>query len=137
MRQEFENTNILIVEDDFTSYLLMMEYLIPHQFTFYRAVNDVETWELLNSKLEFHLILMDVKLPTSSMNGIDLSRGIKKRFPNVPIMIQTAVVESKNQFDFIVGVYDDFITKPYYLDCFTDKVLSLLNCVAVSAPILD
>ena len=44
-----ENINILIVEDDFISYLLITEYLMPLKFNLYRASNYVETWELLHS----------------------------------------------------------------------------------------
>ena len=97
-------------------------------FNLYRAINDLETWDLLNSNCIFNLVLMDIKLP-SGINGLDLSRAIKTRFPQLPIMIQTAIVD-KNRLDSISGVYDDLITKPCHLDCFTGKVLSLVDCVA-------
>lgn len=122
--------NILIVEDDYMSYFLIKEYLNPFGFHFYRAINDSETWELLHSNNKFHLILMDVRL-SCEINGIDLSREIKKIFPDLPIMIQTAIVSSLKQKNSILGIYDDFIIKPYSMDNFTNKVLSLLNYVIV------
>jgi len=124
------NINILIVEDDCMSYFLIKEYLKPFGFHLFRAINDFETWELLHSNCKFHLILMDVRL-SCEINGIDLSREIKKIFPNLPIIIQTALVNSIKQDDSILGVYDDFILKPYSMDIFTKKVLFLLNYVNV------
>jgi DNA-binding response OmpR family regulator len=126
MRQEYENINILIVEDDFTHYLLIAEYLTSFGFTLIRATNDVEKWSIL-MKNDIHLILMDVKLKNCKINGIELSREIKAFFPLLPIIIQTAFIESINGIDLMKQVYDDYITKPYEMEHFTNKVLKTLN----------
>lgn len=118
--------NILVVEDDFTHYLLIMEYLAPLGFTLIRVTNDVETWSIL-MKNNIHLILMDVKLKNSKINGIELSREIKAFFPLLPIIIQTAFVDRINGIDLMKEVYDDYITKPYEMGKFTNKVLTILN----------
>jgi DNA-binding response OmpR family regulator len=126
MRQEFENITILIVEDDYTHYLLLMEYLAPLGFTLLRATNDVEAWSIL-IKNDIHLILMDVKLKNCKINGIELSREIKAFFPLLPIIIQTAFIDSINGIDLIKNAYDGYITKPYEMGNFTNKVLKILN----------
>jgi len=134
MRQQLvknENINILVVEDDYSSFLLIKEYLTPFDFNIYRSINDKETWEILNTNIVFQLVVMDVKLFNSKINGIDLSREIKKKFPTLSIIIQTAEVNCKNQIDSIVGVYDDFITKPYEMNCFLNKISKLLEKTVV------
>jgi CheY-like chemotaxis protein len=123
----YEKINILVVEDDISSYLLITEYLMPLGFNLYRTINYLETWDLLNSNCIFNLVLMDIKLPCG-ITGLDLSRSIKIRFPQLPIMIQTATVD-RNRPDSVSGVYDDLITKPYDEECFTGKVLSLVDGV--------
>ena len=117
--------NILIVEDDYTHYFLIAEYLAPMGFNLIRTTDDVETWSVL-IKQNIHLILMDVKLKKCSKSGIELSRDIKAFFPLIPILIQTAFIESIKEKDLIV-VYDDYIIKPYGMELFTNKVLSILK----------
>jgi len=122
MRQEYEKINILIVEDDFNHYLLIVEYLTSFGFTLLRATNDVEAWSIL-IKNDIHLILMDVKLNQCKINGIELSREIKAFFPLLPIIIQTAFIERINGIDLMKQVYDDYITKPYEIGHFRNKIL--------------
>jgi DNA-binding NtrC family response regulator len=118
--------NILVVEDDPVCYLLIEELLSPFSMNLYQAISGKEAWNLLNSKLIFKLVLMDIRLK-GELNGYDMSSEIKQRFPDLKIIIQSAIVDMKNGVDSIPGVYDGFITKPFDVDLFSDTILSVLG----------
>ena len=72
--------NVLVVEDDDSNYFLIEACIEALELGIYRAINNTEIWDLLNSNIEFSLVIMDVQLPCG-INGIDLSRQIKQTFP--------------------------------------------------------
>jgi len=104
--------NILIVEDDEVNYLYLDTLLENSQLDckVLHAKNGKEAVEICNNNTEIGIVLMDLKLPV--MNGYETTKKIKKLFPNIPVIAQTAysTKEEKEQA-FLVGC-DDFISKP-------------------------
>ena len=125
--ERYENMNILIVEDDSASYHLITEFLLPFKFNYYRATNDIETMKLLFTNRIYHLIIIEVRVTSPRNSGIELTKAIKITFPNIPIIVQTSIINSKKQLASILSKTDFFITKPYCLKDFTKKVLSILD----------
>ena len=66
---------ILVVEDDVDFKKILMEFLNKSGFKTTSANSAEEAEEILKKK-EINLVLTDIKLP--SMNGIELSKNIKK-----------------------------------------------------------
>lgn len=58
---------------------------------------DGFTGERLAGSQEYHLILLDIIIP--SVNGIELCRKIKQRSPNLPIIMLTALGTTSGQGD--------------------------------------
>ncbi|MEH7382026.1 response regulator transcription factor [Bacillus sp. JJ1533] len=80
--------NVLIVEDQ--SIVRQGLKLMLQQDKQIRVVAEAENGEDAINKMEAHVIdvvLMDIRMPV--MNGLDATRKIKERWPNVKILILT------------------------------------------------
>ncbi len=89
--------SVVIVEDD----LLLQQHLIEilkvaEDITFLGAVSSAEEAEKKIPSLYPDVILMDINLPGKS--GIDCIRELKKRLPEVEVVMLTAYEEEDNIF---------------------------------------
>ncbi len=82
-----DGPRILIVDDDCMMAKTMADILNVKGFRADTAHSAAETLALA-SEHEFDCVLTDVKMP--EMNGVDLFRALKKRKPDVPIVLMTA-----------------------------------------------
>jgi len=96
-------TNILIVDDhrmfsDGLSSILTKH----HQYTVSCAVNASQALDFLYEK-HFDIVLMDVQMPGSKMNGIELTDRIRIEFPDVRVLI-VSMNKSAHTVDELVKV---------------------------------
>lgn len=71
------------------------------------------------------LVLMDVQLP--EMDGYEATRILKKTFPNLPIIIQTAYAMKGDMEKAFEAGCDDYIAKPMSLKTLKDKLIGILE----------
>ncbi len=69
------------------------------------------------------LILTDINMP--GMNGLELLKIIKKRFPDLKVFIITAYDDEYNYITAKKYGADDYITKPIEFDKLKEKILNL------------
>lgn len=99
---------ILVAEDNDSNYILMT-YILKRRYEFERAANGQEAVDKALTG-NFHLVLMDVKMPV--MDGLEATKAIKEKKPDLPIVALTAnAFDSDRQLAFDCGC-DDFLTKP-------------------------
>jgi len=114
---------ILVVEDEEVNYLYieaLFEDEIEGDYNLLHVKNGLEAVEICNANNTIDLVLMDIKMPV--MNGHEATEKIKEKFPNLPIIAQTAYsTESDKQLALKHGC-DDFISKP--ID--KDKLIGLI-----------
>lgn len=101
---------ILVAEDDDSSFKFIETLLNKTGVKILRAINGIEALEICKSRNDISLILMDIKMP--KMNGIDATKEIKKLFPQIPIIAQTAYAFSSEKELVLEAGCDDYITKP-------------------------
>ncbi|NPA68824.1 MAG: PAS domain S-box protein [Chlorobi bacterium] len=100
---------ILIVEDDPLNFAYLSEVLkdydvIPqHVSTAKEAINAVK-------KIKFDLVLMDIQLP--GKDGNYAVKEIKKLFPDLPVIAQSAYAFENEKQTSIKAGCNDYITKP-------------------------
>lgn len=75
-----------------------------------RAKNGKEAVEICLENKSIDIILMDIKMPI--MNGLEATAKIKSRFPQLPIIAQTAYSTEYDKDLALKYGCDDFITKP-------------------------
>ena len=112
MKKEALNTNleILIVEDDKTSYLYLETILKDKFRKIHYATSGKEAIEIFRSHPDISLILMDIKMP--GMNGLEATREIRKFDKEVIIIAQTAYTLTGNREKALEAGCDDYIAKP-------------------------
>ena len=99
---------ILVAEDNDSNYILM-NYILKKHYEYFRARNGQEAVELAESEKP-DLILMDIKMPV--MDGLEATRQIKAKNPDLPIIALTAnAFDSDRHAAFEAGC-NDFIPKP-------------------------
>ena len=107
------NINILLVEDDYISQVLINKICKAMNWKLTIATNGKEALELIEN-YQFDLILMDVQMP--EMSGIDVTRIIRENEKvtgaHIPIIATTAYAMSQNKKDFKNAGIDDYISKP-------------------------
>ena len=81
---------ILVAEDNDSNYILMT-YILKRNYEFRRAKNGQEAVEEVD-KGGIDLVLMDLKMPV--MDGLEATKHIKEKHPDLPIIALTA-----NAFD--------------------------------------
>jgi DNA-binding NtrC family response regulator len=86
---------ILIVEDDYYSFVLLKEILTRHNFEIIHAESGKKFYEIINQESKIDLILMDIRL--SDIDGITLSKYVIDNGLNIPIIICTAYTDMQKE----------------------------------------
>lgn len=120
----FKNKNLLIVEDDVYNYRFLEVGLKLTKANIHWAQNGKEAVEIFE-KEKIDLILMDIQMPV--MNGLDATKIIKSKNPQIPVIAQTAFAMSVKKDDFDEAGFDDTIIKPVILQELYKKINLFLS----------
>ncbi len=102
---------ILVVDDEETIREVVSSMLNQAGYKTRLATSGMEALELLSCGDEFELVLSDMMMP--EMDGIALLEKIKERFPDVPVVMVTAVHDVSTALGAIrQGAYD-YLLKPF------------------------
>jgi CheY-like chemotaxis protein len=105
-----KNLNILIVEDDETSYSLLTRTLQKISSKVFRAKTGLQAIDVCRSNPDIDLILMDIRMPY--MDGYEATCQIRKFNKNVIIIAQTAYGFLEDREKAIKSGCNDYISKP-------------------------
>jgi len=101
--------NILIAEDVESNFLYLKAVLSKLNATIFWAKNGIEAVEICE-KDSIDLVFMDLQMP--EMNGYEATEILKKKFPNLPIVAQTAFAMSDDREKALDSGCDDYLAKP-------------------------
>jgi len=116
---------ILIVEDVESNYLYLNAVLTKLSARIAWVKNGLEAVNFAKENPDLNLILMDLQMP--EMNGYDATREIKKIYPNLPIIAQTAFAMSDDRTKALEAGCDDYLAKPIRSKDLLDTVNKYLN----------
>jgi DNA-binding response OmpR family regulator len=123
MTLQIQNPRILIIEDDTAVARSLHDGLVREGYTI--QICDSGTKELSRSKMQPHLIILDIRLPDGS--GFDFCRQIRQSGLHQPIMILTV---RDDAIDKVLGLEigaDDYMTKPYNPNELNARIRALLR----------
>lgn len=110
MRGRWKGKVILVAEDVDTSNMFYKAALSKTGADVIWTENGKEAVEQCQKQKQIDLVLMDINMP--EMNGLEATKAIKEIRPEIPVIVQTAYLLSKErEKSFEVGA-DDFIAKP-------------------------
>ncbi|MCF8347137.1 MAG: response regulator, partial [Bacteroidales bacterium] len=103
---------ILVAEDEEMNYLYIEALFEDELESDYNLIHAKNGKEALDICLKNHIdvVLMDIKMPV--MNGNTATLKIKKRFPDLPVIAQTAYSTETEKEEAMKHGYDDFMSKP-------------------------
>lgn len=102
--------SILIVEDDEINALLLKE-IIKHHFTNFKQVsNGEQALAFLRINPAIDVVLLDMNMPI--MDGYETANAIKKEFPTIKIIAQTANAVLGDREKALKAGCDEYISKP-------------------------
>jgi DNA-binding NtrC family response regulator len=104
---------ILVVDDERTLRFALEEGLSEEGYRV-GTVGDIASALEILSREEFHLALLDQKLPDGS--GLDLLKEIRVRHPDMKIVMMTAFGKFENAVEATKAGCYDYIGKPFELD---------------------
>ncbi len=105
------NDRILVVDDDETIREIVCSTLGGAHFQTRQAANGVEALSILESGDEFDLVLSDLMM--AEMDGIALLEHAKERYPDMPIVMVTAVHDIQVALQAIRNGAYDYLLKPF------------------------
>ena len=133
-RENFEEYCVLLVEDDEIMRLSLEDRLhldgIP-----VRAVGDFEGARKELEKGDIDLVISDIRLPDGT--GIELFDEISNRFPGIPVLLMTAYGDISDAVSLVKAGALDYLTKPFDIGDFINKVEYHLSSIADTHLSLD
>jgi len=123
--KSFENTSILVAEDDTASAEFFAEFFSGRIGKILYTKSGEETIEEIKRNPDIDIILMDIKMP--DMNGYAATREIRKFNNEVIIIAQTAFGLSGDRKKAIDAGCNDYITKPINQDLLCEKIINNLT----------
>jgi len=106
--------NILILEDEKKLRQALVINLRNEGFGAFEAENGMEALKIMEEK-EVNYLLCDLRLP-GELNGLDVLKEVKSRFPDVPVIIMTAFGGVEEAVEAMKLGAHDFISKPFEMD---------------------
>lgn len=119
---------IMVVDDEEDVQLLFRQKFRKEikkgQIEFQFAFSAKEALEYLDGQPEncVILILSDINMP--GMNGLELLKIIKEKFPNLKVFMITAYGDEENYKVAMEYGADDYLHKPVEFDNLKDKILN-------------
>lgn len=114
---------ILIIEDNLRVSSLMKRGLESQGYEIYIS-EDAEDALVMVERISFNLIITDIMLP--QMNGIELSKLIKQKHPELPIIMLTALGTIDEKIEGFDAGADDYMVKPFEIRELYARVKAIL-----------
>jgi CheY-like chemotaxis protein len=110
----FENSTILVVEDDEMSFLYLNQIFRLTRNGVVRARNGNEAIQISRNNKDVDLILMDIQLP--DIDGNTVTREIRKFNRELPIIAQTAGKTQQERDIALESGCNEVLVKPFKME---------------------
>jgi DNA-binding NtrC family response regulator len=120
-----EVKRILVVDDESIMRDLLTDYFEMMDYSVNSAKDGSVAWEMLSDIKpgDYSLVITDINMP--KMGGIELSKLIKDKYPELPIIMMTGYGIEKVKQD--VEKAEGFLAKPFELDVLFELVEKIIG----------
>lgn len=105
-----EQAHILVVDDDTRLRNLLRKYLTDNGFMVSAAADAAEARQQLGA-IAFDLIVLDVMMPGET--GLQLTQSLRAEGCRLPILLLTAMTETRDRINGFESGADDYLSKPF------------------------
>ncbi len=116
--------SVMVVDDEPAHRRLISDLLSPLGFYVVEAEDSRSCLSMLNS-FKPNIFLIDIQMP--GMNGIELSKVIKSKMGNIPIVIISANASQDLDRETSLHNFDDYLYKPIKLNSLLGRLSKYLN----------
>jgi DNA-binding NtrC family response regulator len=110
---EIKSPTCLVVDDDRLILSLVAEFLETSGYICSTAESAEDALELL-ARRSFMLMITDLRL--GGMNGLELTKRVKKIHPDMPIIVMTGYIDDHSYDEAIEAGAADFLKKPFTMN---------------------
>ena len=121
---------ILVVDDDYTHYILTREQLNSFNVEVVYASCGSEAIENCIKDDQISLVLMDVKM--KGMNGFETALHIKGFRKNLPILFQTAFAKEFNKDELMKSIGNGYMLKPIGKELLISEIMKFIPLTRIS-----
>jgi len=118
--------NVLVVDDVDEVCHLLSKYLSILPVVVYKALDGIEALKIIERE-NIDLVLTDVQMPR--MDGLELTKIIKKKFPKISVMMISCVEDFEVAKIALQNGVVDFISKPFRRDVIINRVKNVLKVI--------
>jgi DNA-binding response OmpR family regulator len=123
-KNKYSGSCILLVEDE-VSLAIGLEYNLSEEgYKVTMASDGNEALRYIESR-SFDLVLLDIMLPY--IDGFAVAEKIRKKFPQLPILMLTARTAAKDRIKGLEIGADDYLTKPFHLEELLLRIRGMLK----------
>jgi two-component system, chemotaxis family, chemotaxis protein CheY len=101
---------VVVVDDTFIDKRIMTQILRSAGFNVVGEASDGEEGVEMITREKPNMVILDYVMP--KMNGLSALKEIKKRFPKMPVIMQTSESDKDIAIKLIKEGADDYIVKP-------------------------
>ncbi len=115
---------ILVVEDDTGLQKYLKELLVSNDYSVQAVSDGISALNTISS-MPPNLVILDLGLP--NMSGEEVCKEIRKKYPDLPVLILTA---KDSVSDIVQGLNigaDDYVTKPFAPDVLLARIKARLR----------
>jgi two-component system response regulator (stage 0 sporulation protein F) len=122
--QERHETKTILLVDVHKAFLSMLTKEFEEEgYQILTAQSGLEALRVLEEKLDVNLVITDLHL--HEMDGAELLRQIKERWPDLPVIIHTAYTQYKENF--LTWAADDYVVKSVDFSDLNNSVKKLIG----------
>lgn len=122
---DWEGKRILIAEDIASNYNFLRLLLKRSKVELVWVENGKDAVDQVKNGEKLDLILLDINLPL--MNGYEVAIAVKKEYPDLPIIAQTAYALEGDREKAIKAGCDDYVPKPIVISTLLRKMNQFLQ----------
>jgi len=115
---------ILIVEDEEALREIFKDELSESGYNVLTSAEARDCFIKLSTN-KVDLLILDVKLP--DLSGLELLEKIRKKYPDLPIIMATAYDSFRTDFSVWVANVSDYIVKPIDLAVLKEKIKKIIG----------
>lgn len=122
---EIRKHKILLVEDDEVNNLLFREMFEKIKLDVMYSASGKEAMDMLRQESNIRLVLLDIKLP--DISGLDLINRIKKEYPGIKVIAQTAFAMNYEKHKLLSAGFDAYLNKPISLQALVECIVETMH----------